>query len=157
MIENTSFASHPEGLACVAQESHREELRLVPSRTVGTVLIIDENEVLCNVVSIALRTQGFHVFEAYDGQAGVDLFQIHEAVIDVIVMDLTLPRLSGREALRQLVQIRRGVKVIVTSSFSRDSAWRALGGLHPWGFLQKPYLSSELIDLLQKACKPGSE
>jgi len=157
MIENTLLASHAEGLACVAQESHREEVRLVPSRTVGTVLMIDENEVLCSVVSIALRAQGFRVFEAHDGPSGVDLFQVHQAAIDVIVMDLTLPRLSGREVLRQLQQIRPGVKVILTTSFSKDSAWRTLGGLHPWGFLQKPYLSSELADLLHEACKPESQ
>src|ERR1700677_2584507 len=132
-----------------SEKSRREEVRLVPS-TVGTVLMIDENEVLCRAVSIALRTQGFHVFEAHDGPSGVDLFWVHEPAIDVIVMDLTLPRLSGREVLRQLQEIRPAVKVILTTSFSKDSAWRALGGLPPWGFLQKPYLSSELIDLLQK-------
>jgi two-component system cell cycle sensor histidine kinase/response regulator CckA len=141
----------------LAQESQREEVPLVPSRTVGTVLMIDENEVLCTVVSIALRTQGFHVFEAHDGPSGVDLFQLHEAAIDVVVMDWTLPGLSGREVLRQLRQIRPGVKVILTSSFSKDSAWGTLGGLHPWGFLQKPYLSIELAELLHEACKPGSK
>ncbi len=119
--------------------------------------MIDENEVLCSVVSIALRTQGFRVFKAHDGPSGVDLFQLHEAAIDVIVMDLTLPRLSGREVLRQLQQLRPSVKVILTTSFSKDSAGRALGGLHPWRFLQKPYLSSELADLLHEACRPDSE
>ena len=157
MIENTLFALHAEGLACVAQESNRKEERLVPSRTVGTVLMIDDNEVLCSAISIVLRTQGFRMLEAHDGRSGVDLFQVHEAAIDVIVMDLTLPRLSGREVLRQLQQIRPGVKVILTTSFSKDSTWRALGDLHPWGFLQKPYLSSELADLLHEACKPDSE
>lgn len=142
-----------KGWHALPQESKREEDRLVPS----TVLMIDDNEMLCSAVSIALRTQGFRVLEAHDGRSGVDLFQVHEAAIDVIVMDLTLPRLSGREALRQLQQIRPSVKVILTTSFSKDSAWRALGGVHPWGFLQKPYLSSELIDLLREACKPSSE
>ena len=97
------------------------------------------------------------MLEAHDGRFGVDLFQIHDAAIDVVVMDLTLPRLPGREALRQLQEIRPGVKVILTSLFSKNSAWKALGGLHPWEFLQKPYLLSELIELLQKACKPDSE
>jgi CheY-like chemotaxis protein len=129
----------------------------VPSRTVGTVLMIDENEVLCSVVSIALRTQGFRIFEAHDGPSGVDLFEVHKAAIDVIVMDLTLPGLSGREVLRQLQEIRPSVKVILTTSFSKDSAWKALGGSHPWGFLQKPYLSGELADLLREACKLDSE
>ena len=146
-----------KGWNAFAQESKREEERLVPSRIVGTVLMIDENEVLCRSVSIALRTQGFRVLEAHDGRNGVDLFQVHEAAIDVIVMDLTLPRLSGREALRQLQRIRPSVKVILTSSFSKGSAWKALRGLHPWEFLPKPYLSSELVDMLRKASKPDSE
>jgi DNA-binding NarL/FixJ family response regulator len=68
---------------------------------------------------------------------------------------LNLPRLSGREAVSELQQIRPGVKVILTSSFSKDIALTALGGLYPWGFLQKPYLLSELVDMLKKACKTG--
>ena len=144
-----------KGLACVAQESNRKEERLVPSRIVGTVLMIDDNEVLCSAISIVLRTQGFRVLEAHDGRSGVDLFLVHEPAIDVVVMDLSLPRLPGREVLRDLQQIRPGVKVILTTSFSEDSAGRALGGLHPWGFLQKPYLLGELVDMLKKACKTG--
>ena len=126
-----------------------------PSRTVGTVLMIDDNQVLRSVVSRFLRTQGFRVLEAEDGRSGVDLFQVHEAAIDVIVLDLNLPRLSGREAMSELQQIRPGVKVILTTSFSKDIALTALGGLYPWGFIQKPYLLSELVDVLQKACKTG--
>jgi two-component system cell cycle sensor histidine kinase/response regulator CckA len=139
--------------AYVAQESNREHERLVPSA--GTVLIIDDNEVLRSAVSKSLRTQGFRVLEAHDGRSGVDLFQVHEAAIDVIVLDLNLPRLSGREAMRELQQIRPGVKVILTTSFSKDIALTALGGLYPWGYIQKPYLLSELVDVLQKACKTG--
>jgi CheY-like chemotaxis protein len=141
-------------LACVAQESNREDLRMGPSRTVGTVLMIDDNEVLRSVVSRFLRTQGFRVLEAEDGRSGVDLFKVHEAAIDVIMLDLNLPRLSGREAMSELQQIRPDVKVILTTSFSKDSALTALG-VYPWGYIQKPYLLSELVDVLQKACKTG--
>jgi two-component system cell cycle sensor histidine kinase/response regulator CckA len=155
MIENTLFTSYSDVLACVAQESKREDDRLGPSRTVGTVLMIDDNELLRNAVSKLLRTEGFRVLEAEDGRSGVDLFQVHEATVDVIVLDLNLPRLSGREAMSELQQIRPGVKVILTTSFSKHSALAALGGLYPWGYIQKPYLLSELVDVLQKACKIG--
>ena len=119
--------------------------------------MIDDDEALRRTVSNVLRTQGFRVLEARDGSSGVGLFQIHSEAIDVIVLDLILPRLSGREALTGLQQIRPGVKVILTTTFSKDIAWRSIGGLHPWGFLQKPYLPSELVDLLQEACKPDGE
>ena len=119
--------------------------------------MIDDNEVLRGAVSRLLRIEGFRVLEAEDGRSGVDLFQVHEAAIDVIMLDLNLPRFSGRETMRELQQIRPGVKVILTTSYSKDRAWRALGGLHPWAFLQKPYLPSELVDLLHIACKPDHE
>ena len=117
--------------------------------------MIDDNELLRNAVSKLLRTEGFRVLEAEDGRSGVDLFQVHAASIDVIVLDLNLPRLSGRESMRELQQIRPDVKVILTTSFSKDIALTALGGLFPWGYLQKPYLLSELVDALHKACKTG--
>src|SRR5580704_10626230 len=142
MIENTLFASHADVPACVAQESNREDKRLGPSRTVGTVLMIDDNEVLRTAVSRLLRIEGFRVLEAEDGRSGVDLFQVHAASIDVIVLDLNLPRVSGREAMRELQQIRPGAKVILATTFSKDIALTALGGLFPWGYIQKPYLLS---------------
>ncbi len=117
--------------------------------------MIDDNELLRSAVSKMLRTQGFAVIEADDGRSGVDLFQVNKATINVILLDLNLRRLSGREALSELQQMRPGVKVILTSTFSKDAVWTALGGLHPWGFIQKPYLISELVDLLLKACKTG--
>ena len=125
------------------------------SRIVGRILMIEDNELLRSAVSKLLRIEGFTVLEAEDGRSGVDLFQVHEAAIDVIVLDLNLPRLSGREAVSELQQIRPGVKVILTSAFSKDIALTALGGLYPWGFLQKPYLLGELVDMLKKACKTG--
>ena len=64
MIENTLFTSYSDVLACVAQESKREDDRLGPSRTVGTVLMIDDNEVLRSAASKLLRTQGFRELEA---------------------------------------------------------------------------------------------
>ena len=83
MIENTLVAFRAELLACVTQEFTCEEERLVPSRSAGTVLMIDESQVLGSSVAIALRTQGFRVVQAHDGRSGVDLFQAHEAVIGV--------------------------------------------------------------------------
>ena len=107
----------------------------MPSRTVGTVLMIDDNEVLRSAVSKVLRTQGFRVLEADDGRSGVDLFQVHEAAIDVIVLDLNLPRLSGREALTRTATDtarREGYSYHLLQQGHRlDGTWRfASVGIH---------------------------
>jgi two-component system, cell cycle sensor histidine kinase and response regulator CckA len=120
--------------------------------TAGTVLLIEEEASLRHVIAEVLRKLGFHVYEAPDGRFGLDLFQVHESKIDVILLDLNLSRLPGREVLRELQLIRPGVRVILTSS--REGASTELGDERPWAFLQKPYPLSTLVDLLRQACKP---
>jgi CheY-like chemotaxis protein len=128
----------------------------------GTILFIEEDARFRRVVAEFLRKQGFNVHEAADGPLALDLFQTHEPEIDVIVLDVNLPRLPGwevlkelprppaREILRQFRRIRPGVKIILTSTSSQQSVWTALGE-PPWAFLQKPYRLSALIDILRGA------
>jgi two-component system, cell cycle sensor histidine kinase and response regulator CckA len=94
--------------------------------TVGTVLFIEKDAPLHHVVTEALRKQGFHVYEAPDGRFGLDLFQVREPEIDVILLDVSLPRLSGWEVLSELQRIRPGVKVVLTSTSGPEIVWNAL-------------------------------
>ena len=82
---------------------------------------------------------------------GVNVFRANERKIDVVLLDLTLPRLSGREALEELRRIQPGVKVILTTAFDQASALSSIAGQPPWGYLRKPYEISELENLLRKA------
>ena len=125
------------------------------SETVRTVLVIEDEESLRMAVSRMLRRRGFEVIEAADGQMGVELFQTHKGSIDAVLLDLTLPHLSGREVLSELRQMRPGVKVIVTTAYNEGSAWKKLYGQQAWGFLRKPYEVSELVELLRAACESG--
>ncbi len=121
--------------------------------TVGTVLVIEDEEPLRHAVTKWLRKKGFRVIEASDGRGGVDLFKAHEHTIDAVLLDMTLPSLPGREVLRELRRIRTDVNVILTTAYSQDSALEALGGQQPWRFIRKPYQLSELVELLRDACQ----
>lgn len=121
---------------------------------IGTVLLIEDDEVQRTAVSKFLQNQGFHVLIAADGRAGLDLFQAHEAAIDVVLLDLNLPRLNGREVLSELQRMQPGLKVILTSASGPSID---LGGLQPWIFIQKPYPLSALVALLREACQARRE
>jgi CheY-like chemotaxis protein len=122
----------------------------------GTVLIIEDEEPLRLAVSKMLRKTGFGVIEASDGREGVDLFRAHEPAIDAVLLDMTLPRLSGREVLRELRQVRPDVNVILATAYNRESTLKALGGPQPWRFIRKPYRLSEMAELLRQACQRSS-
>jgi CheY-like chemotaxis protein len=123
----------------------------------GTVLVIEDETILRTAVSKMLRKEGFSVIEAGDGTTGASLFRANESVIDVVLLDVTLPGLSGREIVEELRRIRPDVKVILTSAFSQDRALLLTGGQQQWGYIRKPYQFSELASLLQKACMDRTE
>ena len=100
-----------------------------------------------------LRKERFQVIEASNGRTGVDLFLANAPAISAVLLDMTLPGLSGREVLQELRRIRHDVKVILTTAYSQDTALASLSGERPWGFIRKPYRLNELAELLRNACQ----
>jgi two-component system cell cycle sensor histidine kinase/response regulator CckA len=113
-----------------------------------TILLVEDEETLCLAVSKMLRKRGFSVLEAGDGDTAVEVFRANQSAIDLVLLDLTLPGMSGRDALREFRRIRPDVKVIVTTAYNRETALNSLGELQPWDFLRKPYQFRELAKLL---------
>jgi two-component system, cell cycle sensor histidine kinase and response regulator CckA len=128
-----------------------------PGSVTGTVLVVEDEEGLRLGVSKMLRRQGFSVIEACDGPTGASLFRANESKINVVLLDLALPGMSGREVLDDLRRIRPEVKVILTTAFGRDQAFSAIGRHHVSGYVRKPFQLSELTSLLRKVCLEKSE
>ena len=117
--------------------------------TVGTVLLVEDEESLRIPASKMLRSKGFSVLEAGDGHAAVDLFRVHQSAIGVVLLDLTLPGLSGKEVLAEVRRIRPGVKVILTTAYSEEMVVNTVGGQRDWAFIRKPYRITDLVQLLR--------
>ncbi len=119
----------------------------------GTVLVVEDEETLRVPVSKLLRKKGFSVIEAPDGIAAGELFRAHHHEVDVVLLDMTLPGMSGREVLAAMRQVRPDVNVILTTAYSQQEALAILDGQEPLGFIRKPYQISELVNSLQEACR----
>ncbi len=117
------------------------------SRT-GTVLVVEDNEMLRTLAATLLRRNGFGVILAEDGQEALEVFARDRGRIDVVLLDLTMPRLSGREALRHLRRIDPGVRIIFTSGYA-ETARDQLAEEGAQGFLAKPYRERDLIETLR--------
>ncbi len=150
-------------LPCAEPESKPETSRsFAPARRIlepSTVLLVEDEEPLRLAVSRILRLRGFTVIETGDGTTGVDLFREKARQIDVVLLDLNLPGMSGREILRELKRIRPDAKVILTSAYSQEWAQSAIGDGRSWPYIRKPYQLGELTTLLRRVCagEPSSE
>ncbi len=120
-------------------------------RADGTVLVVDDEETVVEVAEAMLEGLGLEVLVARDGQAAVELFNERADDIDLVLMDLTMPRMSGQDALREIRKTRPGVKAIITSGYSEQDVSQAFSDMPVSGFIQKPFRLDALTDLLGKA------
>jgi two-component system, cell cycle sensor histidine kinase and response regulator CckA len=116
------------------------------------VLLVEDEDELRVAVSKMLRKRGFAVVEADDGRAGMDLFRANAQEIDVVLLDLTLPGMTGREVLEELRRLRPDVKVVITTAYGQDMAQKELGGQQAWFYIRKPYRATELAEMLREVC-----
>jgi two-component system cell cycle sensor histidine kinase/response regulator CckA len=122
----------------------------------GTVLVIDDEDLFRKAIQSALELRGYSVMSAEDGVAGVEIFQANINAIALVIMDLTMPKLSGEETLRQLRALRPGVPVILSSGYSQVEATRKFVGRGLASFLQKPFTLQQLVSAVESALEPDS-
>ncbi len=134
--------------------AHQRRLTPIPPqqaswRGQGTVLVVDDEELVREVARLSLEQVGYTVVTAEDGQRGVELLSEHRDQVVSVVLDLTMPRMDGPEAFARMRALVPDLPVIVISGYSRDDANARLGELAVTaGFLQKPFNPAELIGLL---------
>jgi CheY-like chemotaxis protein len=104
-----------------------------------TVLLIDDEDLLLTMGETVLSAYGYRVLTANTGQKGLDLFSKCASDIDLVITDLVMPQMSGREVIDRLRETAPHVKVICASGFMRN------GGEEDEAYLQKPFTSQDLL------------
>lgn len=119
----------------------------------GTILIVDDEELIRLTGKEMLESMGYKVMLAENGQEAIDLFTINHSNIDLVLMDMIMPVMNGREAFKKMRSIDGICKVIISSGFTRDENLNELKNEGLAGFIRKPYRDYELSQLLSEALK----
>jgi CheY-like chemotaxis protein len=123
----------------------RESKRIdVPVRGTGTILLVEDDEALRALVGRMLEKLGYEVLAASSGDQALDLCRNHAAKIDLVLTDVIMPNLSGRQLVEQLRALRTDVKVLFMSGYTDDTILQH--GVTELGvaFLQKPFTPPSL-------------
>ena len=110
------------------------------------ILVVDDEEGLRSLMAIALEEAGCTVFQAADGEEGLAQFRRHERELDMVVLDLTMPRMNGDEVFRRIRASRPDTPIILCSGYTKEDISRQFDGLGLSGFIEKPFTPSELIE-----------
>ncbi|UKL13467.1 hybrid sensor histidine kinase/response regulator [Dissulfurimicrobium hydrothermale] len=115
------------------------------------VMVADDEESVRTIARMVLEEFGFKVITAKDGMDAVEKFKKYHDRIDVVILDLIMPHLSGDEVYREMRRISPDVKVVLSSGYSERDVISRFAGKKVMGFLQKPFKSSELLSKIKEA------
>ncbi|UCF06411.1 MAG: PAS domain S-box protein [bacterium] len=117
-----------------------EELR----KGSGTVLLVDDEEMIINIGKRMLEQLGYNVLFARSGREAVELFREKGETIDMVLLDMIMPEMGGGMTFEQLKRIDPGVKVLLSSGYSADGRAAEILEQGCKGFIQKPFNLKQL-------------
>ena len=119
----------------------------------GQILLVDDEEIIRILGKRILQQLGYQVLLAKNGREGLEIFQKKHAEIDLVLMDMIMPEMTGSEAFFKMKQVDNNCKVIMSSGFTRNENINEMKKSGLSGFIQKPYQYFELSQLLAKVLK----
>ena len=116
----------------------------------GTILIIDDEKAIIRVAEGILKACGYTVVSREIGIMGVEYFQENHENINAVLLDMSMPGLSGLDIFEKLLAIDGSVRVLLSSGFAEDERVKSARQKGVRGFIQKPYTAEELAEAVKK-------
>ncbi len=146
--EGTTFhiylVAYPEG-KLVAPEMKSEAI-------IGgaeTILVVEDEEALRNLLTELLQSYGYTVLQAEDGISGLETFTRHRGEIKAVITDMGLPRMSGQDLFTRIRSIDPSARVVLASGYLDPELKSHLFNLGAKAFLQKPYQPADILRLIR--------
>ena len=114
----------------------------------ATVLVVDDEDMVREIAAEILQEAGHETLQARDGAEAVDIYREHGDAIDLVLLDVTMPNMDGRECLQALRRINPDVRVVLASGYSEETIERRFSGLRLDGIVKKPWVPEALIALI---------
>jgi two-component system cell cycle sensor histidine kinase/response regulator CckA len=115
-----------------------------------TILVIDDEDAIRTIGIEILSKYGYKVLSACDGKEGLDIYQKNFSDINLVILDLIMPEISGTEVLMKIIEINPNAKVIVASGYSANGPVRDAISKGAKRFIDKPYTLRQLIESVRQ-------
>ncbi len=122
---------------------------IIPAAS-GTILVIDDDSDFLDMTTEILQSNNFCVIPALGPAMAIELFRKHQTDIELVVLDMVMPEMSGDEVFRVLRQMKSDIKVLVCSGYSKDGRAGQILSEGAIGFLQKPFDSENLLRIVSE-------
>ncbi len=114
-----------------------------------TILVVEDEEMLADMITTLLKKEGYTVINAYDGWEAIEQLRTYKDEIGIVLSDLGLPKLGGWEAYLKMRQIKPDLPVLIASGFLEPQLRAEMKNFSSAKFLQKPYDAAEVMKILR--------
>jgi len=132
----------------LAPKKKREEEEILKGE--GLILVIDDEPIMRKIAVRVLEKAGYTVISAEDGEKGVELFRQHHQELKMVLLDMQMPKKSGKETYLEMKVINPSAKVLLASGSRKDERVEEILRLGVQDFIEKPYTFGQLARVVRK-------
>ena len=121
-----------------------------------TILLVEDGDLLRPMITDILESRGYTVVSAADGVEALTAFGEHDGTVDLLLTDIVMPRMNGRELAERLLAMNPAMRVVFTSGYPDDRAIQQLIAEGDVAFIQKPYGGNELVAKIRASLAPAT-
>jgi two-component system cell cycle sensor histidine kinase/response regulator CckA len=122
-----------------------------------TILIVEDEESVRTLACEVLRTQGYNVLEAAQGGDALLICEQHKTTIDLILTDVIMPRMSGKELVKRLLPLQPNMKVLYMSGYDSGIIKDTQSANETFNFIQKPFKPKEMMRKVREILDQNNE
>jgi CheY-like chemotaxis protein len=150
----TSFVIYLPVKHSTVEQSRGDQTRPAGQNIPQTILLVEDEEMLRDLGVSILESEGFRVLAAKDGVEAVALFEANSEEVGLVVCDLGLPRLGGREAFLKMKELKPSVRAIVASGYLEPTIRSEMLKAGVIDTIQKPYDFNDLLAKIRSVIGP---
>ena len=115
----------------------------------GTILVVEDEQLMLRLLEKFLSQQGYQVLIASDGEEAVEVYHLHRLEIDVVLLDVGLPKLTGWDVLLKMKEDNPDVRVVIATGYLAPKMKTDMLRIAVKHFVDKPYVLDELVETIQ--------
>ncbi len=146
--EGTTFRIYFPALVS-DEESRQVETKALPRGGSETVLIVDDEEMIRDLGARILTKAGYKAIMAFNGKEALDVYRKRKDEIAIVILDLIMPEMGGKQCLEGLLSVNPSVNVVIASGYSASDSIKEALALGAKGFVNKPYDIRQVLEVVR--------
>ena len=121
----------------------------------GTILLVEDEDVLRSLNARGLRSRGYSVIEASNGIEAMEALEERDGAVDLVVSDVVMPEMDGPTLLKEMRKRNPNLKIIFVSGYAEEAFDKSLPENEQFAFLPKPFALSALVEKVKETMTAG--